>query len=147
MAGNPEDMQINLRKLCKEARERGSDLSFDLCKQQLLESLNLYPKTTLVLDALDECDPDSRDRLMEAIDFLLSESKRPLKLFISSRPDEDIRVHFLARPNIEIQAKDNEGDVKKFVNERIAKSKSLESMSSLLREYIIKTLFDRSQGM
>lgn len=140
-------MQIKLRKLYKEVREEGSDLRFKACKQQLLESLNLYPKTTLVLDALDECDSDSRDQLMEVIDFLLSESKRPLKLFISSRPNEDIRVQFLTRPNIEIQAKDNGDDVKKFINERIAKSKILESMSASLREDIIKTLFNRSQGM
>lgn len=147
VAGKPEDMQIKLRKLCKEARENASDLSFDECKQQLLESLNLYPKTTLVLDALDECDPDSRDLLIKAINFLLSESKRPLKVFISSRPDEDIRLQFLTRPNIEIQAKDNEVDVKTFVNERIVKSKGLESISLSLREDIVKTLLHRSQGM
>jgi len=74
-----------------------------------------------VLDALDECEPDPRDRLVETIEFLLANSKRPVKVFISSRPDRDIRNRFLNKPNIEIQARHNEEDIRRFVDERIVK--------------------------
>jgi predicted NACHT family NTPase len=74
-----------------------SDLTCEAYREQLLESVNLYPKTTIVLDALDECDPKSRRHLVDAIELLLQQSGRPLKVFISSRPDRDIRERFLSR--------------------------------------------------
>jgi hypothetical protein len=33
--------------------------------------LNLYSKTTLVLDALDECGPESREELIDALRLFL----------------------------------------------------------------------------
>lgn len=128
-------------------REKGSDLTFDTCKEQLLESVNLYPKTTLVLDALDECEPDTRFRLLDTIEHLLQNSERPLKIFISSRPDGDIRDRFLSRPNIEIQATDNQDDIARFVNEEIMKHRRWGKISPPLRESIVGTLLNRSQGM
>ncbi|KAK3933812.1 hypothetical protein QBC46DRAFT_326021 [Diplogelasinospora grovesii] len=146
-ARHPGDMRKRLRDLCRETREKGSDLDVDTCKEQLLESVNLYPKTTLVLDALDECEPDSRGRLVDTIEFLLARSERPLKVFISSRPDTDIRYQFKSRPNIEVQATDNQADIKKFVNEEIAKHRRWGEMSPPLQEEIVRVLLDRSQGM
>ena len=62
----------------------------------------------------------SGDRLVETTELLLSSSKS-LRVFISSRPDADIRDRFLSQPNIEIQATDNQEDIKKFVHEEIVK--------------------------
>jgi ankyrin repeat domain-containing protein 50 len=140
-------MRKQLRDLCREARLKGSDLGFELCKQQLLESVNFYPKTTLVLDALDECEPESRWRLVETIGDLMSKSKRPLKVFVSSRPNGDIREFFASRPNVEIQATDNQDDIKKFVNEEIVKHRRWNKISPSLREEVVRILLDRSSGM
>jgi hypothetical protein len=140
-------MRKKLRALWRETTLRGSDFGFDACREQLLESVNLYPRTTLVLDALDECDPGSRDRLVEMIELLLSSSKSLLRVFISSRPDADIRDRFLSRPNIEIQATDNQEDIKKFVNEEIVKHRRWNKISAQLREDVVKTLLARSEGM
>lgn len=109
--------------------------------------MNLYPRTTVVLDALDECEPDLRRKLIDVVEFLLAHSERPLKIFISSRPDGDIRDRFLSRPNIEIQATDNQGDIEKFVNNEIINHRQWAKMSLPLRGDIVKILFDRSQGM
>lgn len=146
-ARNPRDMQKKLRSLYSEARLKGSDFGFDICKRLLLESINLYPKTTLVLDALDECESDLRGQLIDNIEFLVSKSEKPLKIFISSRPDGDIRDCFLSRPNIEIQATDNRDDIKKYVNQEIVKHRRWTKMSRSLRDDIVKTLLERSQGM
>ncbi|CZR59898.1 uncharacterized protein PAC_09792 [Phialocephala subalpina] len=78
---------------------------------------------------------------------LLSESKRPLKVFISSRPAPDIRMRFASQPNIEIQATDNQNDIEKFVNEEIDKPRLWGPISSSLRSNIVKVLHERSQGM
>jgi hypothetical protein len=119
----------------------------ETCREQLLESVNLYPKTTIVLDALDECEPDTRGYLVDTLDLLLQKSERPLKIFISSRPDADIRDRFLSRPNIDIQATDNHDDIAKFVNEEIVKHRRWGRLSPSLREEVVETLLNRSSGM
>jgi hypothetical protein len=140
-------MYKKLRALWRERTHRGSDFGFEACREQLLESVNLYPRTTLVLDALDKCDRGSHNRLIETIKLLLSSSESSLRVFISSRPDTDIRDRFLSRPNIEIQATDNQEDIKKFVNEEIIKHRYWNKISAKLREDMVKTLLARSEGM
>ncbi|KAK1762907.1 hypothetical protein QBC33DRAFT_460474 [Phialemonium atrogriseum] len=144
---SPGHMRKQLRDLYRETIRNGSDLGLDACKQQLLESVNLYLKTTLVLDALDECEPELRGQLVNMIEDLLSKSERPLKVFISSRPDGDIRDRFASLPNIEIQATDNQDDIEKFVNEEIVKHRRWHRISPSLREEVVTTLLGRSGGM
>lgn len=144
---SPGHMRKQLRDLCRETRRNGSDLGLDACKQQLLESVNLYSKTTLVLDALDECEPESREQLVNMMQHLLTESKKPLKVFISSRPDGDIRDCFASVPTIEIQATNNQDDIEKFVNEEIVKHRRWDGISPSLREEVVTTLLGRSGGM
>ncbi|KAE8440485.1 hypothetical protein EG329_007429 [Mollisiaceae sp. DMI_Dod_QoI] len=146
-AGHLGEMHKKLRDLWRETILTGSDFGFNACREQLLESVNLYPRTTLILDALDECDPDSRDRLVEIIELLLSSSKSLLRVFISSRPDADIRDRFLSRPNIKIQATNNQDDIKKFVNEEIVKHRRWNKISAQLRDDVVKTILARSEGM
>lgn len=95
----PGNMLKSLRDRRREMMKRGSNhLSFEARKELLLESMKLYTKTALVLDALDECEKDSHRELVEVIEDLLSKSERPLKVFISSRPDGDIRELFNSWP-------------------------------------------------
>ena len=96
---------------------------------------------------MDECEPGSRRELVDAIEFLLSQSKSQLHVFISSRPDRDIRRRFACRPNIEIQAGHNEGDIQKFVRQEIVKHDGWVDMSPSLQKEIIDVLLDRSDGM
>jgi hypothetical protein len=147
VAYSPGKMRGKLRSLRRETMLKGSDLSFEACREQLLESVNLYPKTTLVLDALDECNPESRRHLVDAIELLLQQSCRPLKVFISSRPDRDIRDRFLPRPNIEIQAIDNQVDIEKFVKEEIARHQRWKEITPSLKDDIVNTILERSSGM
>ena len=140
-------MRRRLRDLYQEAELNGSDLRIDMCREQLLESVNLYAKTTLILDALDECDADSRHQLLDTIEFLLSKAERPIKIFISSRPDTDIRERLLSRPHVEIQATDNQNDIETFVNEEIVRHRRWKVITASLQGDIIKTLLKRSDGM
>ncbi len=140
-------MRPQLLGLYKKLRQNASELSLDDCAKQLLESVNLYRKTTLVLDALDECEPDSRKNIIKTIEGLLSTSQRPLKVFISSRRDRDIRSKFLDKPNIEIKATHNEKDIEKFVNEEIINHGGWEDMSANLQSKIVMALLQQSDGM
>ncbi|KAK9425528.1 putative NACHT domain-containing protein [Seiridium unicorne] len=146
-AGQTKQMRKTLYDLCIAEKRTGSDLSLRHCREQLLQSVNLYAKTTLVLDALDECDLDSRAELTKTFEILLSQSRRPLRIFISSRRDRDINAQFSSKPNIEIQAAHNKEDIRRFVDEEIIKYERWEDMSSPLRKEIVTTLLSRSDGM
>ena len=136
-------MQTKLRETCKKARVNGSDLSFDTCKERLLESLNLYPKTTLVLDALDECELD----IVDTLNSLRSEARRPLKIFISSRPDPDIEALLTSSTQVGIQAKDNKDDVKRFLDKKLEQLAKRRPVFQSLQNDIADTLLARCQGM
>ncbi|KAI3323881.1 hypothetical protein HD806DRAFT_544007 [Xylariaceae sp. AK1471] len=144
---NPGCMRKQLQDLCHKVRLGGSDLGLDHCRERLLESVNLYSQTTLVLDALDECELDSREKILETIEGLIARSTKPLKVFISSRPNQDIRKRFIYKQSIEIQATNNNEDIRKFVEEEIIKHKNWGTMSLGLRDEIIEVLYTHSQGM
>lgn len=147
VAGRPKLVQKHLRGLWQESRSKGQDLGMDQCQAQILTSVELYDKTTIVLDALDECELESRIFIMETIKTLLSQAKKPMRVFVSSRQDGDIRELFKAVPNIEILATDNSDDIKNFVHEEISKHSTWKNIQAPLREEIETTLLEESQGM
>ena len=129
-----------------------SSLTFQECCALVSELLKAYVKVTLVLDALDECDRSTRDTLIKQIDKLVSGSTScVIKVFISSRPDKDIRHRFQDGPNVCISATDNGADIKKFIVDAIDNSPSdwLEEVTSAtgLREEIVITLHEKADGM
>jgi hypothetical protein len=132
-------------------RQKGfssGQFSFEECAKLILAYINLYPQTTLVLDAFDECNPKTRKQLIKTFDLLLAESLKPVKIFISSRPDNDIKHRFQGGPNVGIQATDNHDDIAKFVASRInSNSAWFEVFSPSLRDEVIQTLLDKSAGM
>lgn len=140
-------MQKGLRQFCIQTRLQASEPTISACKELLFELINLYPKTTLILDALDECDKYERGVLIEIFDYFVEKSSRPVKIFVSSRPDSDIKERFKSKANIEIQATDNHSDISRFVESEITKHRRWSKMSARLQNEIIHTLQDRSQGM
>jgi hypothetical protein len=53
--------------------------------------LNIYARSTLVIYGLDECNPDSRYELVEALTSLLSDAEKPVKIFVLNRPESGHR--------------------------------------------------------
>ena len=142
----PQGAREGLRDVYRKRKLNGPGLDWDECMQQLLEAVNLYPQTTLVLDALDECPESVRVRLVKAMVSLLSKSKT-LKVFISSRPARDIRDQLLGTQRIEIQAVNNLEDIKKYVDEQIVQHGNWGNMCLQLQTDIVETLLKRSEGM
>ncbi|RFU32262.1 hypothetical protein B7463_g4088, partial [Scytalidium lignicola] len=144
---NNGSIQKSVRQIYNSSREKGSELTMSSCKELLLELINSYPMTTLILDALDECDKDKRNKLIEIFDYLVDHALRPVKIFISSRPDGDIRERFKNKTNIQIQSSDNHEDISKFVEAEICKHRRWSKMSNELQSEIVQILQDRSQGI
>ncbi|ERT02395.1 hypothetical protein HMPREF1624_00693 [Sporothrix schenckii ATCC 58251] len=147
VAGQPKLVQKQLRSLWQESRTKAQKFGMESCKTQILASINLYDRTTLVLDALDECELASRIVVMDTIKLLLSRATKPLYVFVSSRPENHIRKFFHHMPNVEIQATDNSEDIKKFVHAEVVRHPNWHDMPTELRDDIERTILTQSQGM
>lgn len=115
----------------------------------LLDLAGKYPQITLIVDALDECERKTRIRFVNVLDNLVLKSPMPVKIFISSRPDRDIKDRFAGGPNVEIRATDNRGDIEKFVDYEIHNSPQYwrDQVGLGLMQTICGILVEKSQGM
>lgn len=138
----------------KEAQEDGCDplrLTSAECVNVILSLLELNPGV-IFIDALDECDPLRRHELLEALDHIITHSTNLVKVFVSSRDDNDIVCRLDKSPNVYISASDNEEDIIRFVHwevEHSIQSKRLLAgvVSEGMRNKIRSVLIDGAQGM
>lgn len=102
----------------------------------------------MVLDALDECYEESRGDLIDVFNWLVTQSDN-VKIFVASRRDDDIKWQLERKSNIGIGATHNQGDIERFVNERIenAQKTRRKPISRELKQDIITTLYEKSGGM
>lgn len=104
----------------------------------------------MILDALDETitDYDVRSDLMDAFKGLIRES-RNLKILISSRRDDDIKLQFEKEANIGIAAADVRSDISRFIEERIdrAGKRRRVPISQNLGDQLKEIILQKSNGM
>ncbi|KAI0512690.1 hypothetical protein F5B22DRAFT_648539 [Xylaria bambusicola] len=146
----PGFIYLELEQLHHKCESRGSGWTLGLCKEYLIKLLNLYPRATLVLDALDECWPEERADLLDFFDSIPSKSSKPVRIFISSRPESDLRQRLIHLPNIGIEATDNGDDIAKFVRTSIERNGNWSRVlrqNEHLKDDIVQTLLTQSNGM
>ncbi|GKT83832.1 ankyrin repeat protein [Colletotrichum tofieldiae] len=107
-------------------------LNLEESKDLILQLLGRYKDATMtiVIDALDECSETSRSRLLELLQGLLKTSLCLLKIFVSSRDDQDIVYKLDGYPNLHLSSDRNSGDINLFVQTETA---HLISTGELLR--------------
>ena len=128
------------------------NLSFQECQKLLVSLLDIYPQTTIVIDALDEIDRQSRKPFLEALSTIAQASKNLVKIFVSSRDDDDIILELEAVPNLYIDAADNAGDIERFIHREINSSIDRRillrgKVGDQLKSRIISTLIEKADGM
>ena len=109
--------------------------------------------TTIVVDALDECDPQMRQPLLDAFERILKDSIGLVKIFVSSRNDQDIVCTLRSYPNMSISSNKNTADIAAFVavetvrlvkcGQLLRNSRAKETMTAL----IIEQVSDGADGM
>ena len=124
--------------------EESTDLIIRLSK--------LWGLTTIVLDALDECDQTLRDDLLEALTKIVQNSDGLVKILISSRDERDIACHLAACLNLEIKATKNQADISAFVDSEVdkmirGKKFLLGKVPEDLRQETKNILCEKAQGM
>ena len=120
----------------------------------IMKLVEYYPMTTIFIDALDECNAEEREKLLDAVENLLKDSSFGLlKVFLSSRDDQDIACTLRDYPNVDLVASRNSADIEAFVREetnRLVKKQRLLRYSNTkktLVALIIDEVSSRADGM
>ncbi|KAH7119554.1 hypothetical protein B0J11DRAFT_582082 [Dendryphion nanum] len=142
--------------LYREKEEEGfasGSLEMDECLDLVLQLTAQYPLTTIVIDAMDECNPQKRHKLLEALEKILHESSSLVKIFVSSRNDQDIVLRLQHYPNLEIDSRRNSDDIARFVHdetERLIKDGKLLRYSTCqadMKVLIVEKVVQGAAGM
>ncbi|KAK4060485.1 uncharacterized protein Triagg1_10755 [Trichoderma aggressivum f. europaeum] len=116
---HPTGMHKSIFDLCRKAKKEQRELSIPECKAALSEILKSYPRTTLVLDALDECEVDARKEIILVLRSLVTDAERPVKVYIASRREPDIERNLGSENLIEIGTSNNKYDIEKYIEQEI----------------------------
>ncbi|KAH6721991.1 hypothetical protein BKA61DRAFT_666739 [Leptodontidium sp. MPI-SDFR-AT-0119] len=133
----------------KRARGFPSDgLTFEESESALLELVNSYPQVTLVVDGLDECDHETRQELMVAMEKLRLADSGLLKIFLASRNDTDLADAYQGGYHIEVCSDDNKNDIETFVEFKLSGNKWCQKyLLSSVRRNIIDMFKRKGRGM
>ena len=82
---------------------------------QLIPNLLKDDPATIIIDALDKCDPGLRHVLFKALDEIVAKSENNAGVFLISRSDGDIVARLTSTPNIYIDAQWNGSDINRFI--------------------------------
>ncbi|KAL7914469.1 hypothetical protein GGI35DRAFT_488641 [Trichoderma velutinum] len=124
-------MRKSLIKLYRENRKNGLKLGFDAY-------------------GLDECDAESRGKLITILANLVKDAQHPVKVFISSPREQDIVKLLPVGSIIEINASDNRDDIEKFIEKKMEEIEGRglwESVPNELKSEVRSTLCKGSDGM
>ncbi|KAK8257221.1 hypothetical protein IWZ00DRAFT_6963 [Phyllosticta capitalensis] len=105
----------------KDSRDAGVELSpltASECVAVIIELTATSP-TTIVIDALDECDLQQRDSLMLALEDIVSKSQGVVKILLGSRKDDDITLRLRQEPGINVTSKQNGEDLGRFIRVKV----------------------------
>lgn len=141
-------IEKNIYTLYQKAREEKRGFSIIECETALVELINFYSRVTLVLDALDECEIDTREALARILHNIIDKGKGTVKVFIASRKEADIEKYLGLENLVEISTADNKKDIEKYIEEEIAKVDDIwRSVSAEVKEQVKKTIGEKSDGM
>lgn len=143
---------LSVYKAKKAAGFSSNSLAFQESLDIILSLTSIYSQITIVVDALDECDPLKRQRFLSSLEVIVGSSSGLVKIFVSSRDDNDIVRRLNGVPNLWIEAKDNRNDIQRFVQREIGRCITQGDLlngvvNDEMRTRIIETLIDKSQGM
>ena len=103
----------------KEIGQASSRLSLEESQELLIQLTDIYPQTTICIDALDEVETGTRLHLLKALQGIIQKSKNLVKIFATTRMGTDILRQLQMFPSIELQPDDNIVDITQFVEVKV----------------------------
>lgn len=138
-----------VHELWLKAQGKGISSIFSEWEECLRALIDTYPRTTIVLDALDECKIQQRQDLIKLVVKLATRGSeaKPVKIFVAARPEDDVRQHLDKYHVIRMQEKQNAKDIAVFIRKKISQHSEWPSMSKEFRRYLVDRLLQKSQNM
>ena len=126
-------------------------LRLDECVYLIIKLTEQYTSTTIIIDALDECDVSTRHSLLTALSSIMQHGSST-KIFVSSRDDKDITLQLSDLPNLYIKTSNNAKDIDRYVHAKVeqavADKRLLDGNVSMATVQLISdTLTSKAQGM
>lgn len=146
LAGLPKPVVDEYDKESKDGFSSGP-LPFKRCADLLVSLFEMFPKTTIIIDALDESDPQKRGELLDTLKAFMNSSENLIKIFISSRDDLDIQLKLVDHPNLYIEAQDNQEDIERFIHREMMTNQRLFLLPNDLKSRVVSTLASKAKGM
>ena len=142
------------RSVKSEYENRKSELSLDQCRHLLVGLVALYEQTTVIIDALDEC--EDYTRLLLNLKMVSKDAPKAIKFFFSSRTNVKLPEDFPTWEKLELDSQKSltVGDVKTYIETQVKDRETLGFGFRLLRgkypaleDRLVKILTRRAQGM
>jgi hypothetical protein len=123
---------------------------------QMLEKVPTGVTVYLILDAMDECDNDSRRTLLNYLHILAGDSLLqvplvgdipPLKILITSRPDGHIIDGLPLFTNLEIKDSHTSTDIENFIDDWVSSFSKRRHLGSEIAQRIGQFLLENARGM
>jgi len=143
---------VDIYKARENKGQKSSRLSLTESQELLVQLTDIYPQTTICIDALDEVEHQTRIVLLKSLRHVVEISKNLVKIFATTRMDPDILLQFEKFPKIELLPDDNVGDINQFVGEKVQSAIDdgqllYGNVPDDLKVKICDTLRKRSKGM
>ncbi|MCJ1243623.1 hypothetical protein MMC30_000820, partial [Trapelia coarctata] len=139
----------NLFDKCEDGMRQPTEVELMKVLQCLIDEFN---ETYIVLDALDEC--DRRQELCICLQEIVGWRSERLHVFITSRPEEDIRntLEYLRLDQdqmVNMASESINDDIREYVEQRIRNDVGLKRWKQrpLVQKRIAEILMDRADGM
>lgn len=152
LPGGPP-LHPTLEKRFDKRRVEG-DISAEEASEILINTIEGRPITYIMIDALDECDRQKRDILVDALKLVLTQSNSLIKIFVTSRDShQDIVWSMDGFPALCIDATRNQGDIVQYVQHSVQraidKRKLLptERVTASVKQAIVDSLCNGADGM
>jgi hypothetical protein len=129
-------------------------LSLDECRGLLAGLIALYQQTTIVVDALDECEYDRL--LLNLMEMASKSTPKAIKFFFSSRTNVRLPKNFPTWEKLELDSQTSltGEDMKRYIQTEVNDREKLALGSRLLggkhpalEDRLVEVLTHRAQGM
>jgi len=147
-----DELPIELEKLYDDHYRNASNPGYTELRDTLMRVSGYFGKVFLVLDALDECTEDQRNELFEVLRGTAiydNTAHGNLKIFVTSRKEQDIQRAFKCFPVVEIEAKKVNDDIESYVTAQLDQHRqdgTLEITDSL-KSRVVTALINQAGGM
>ena len=128
------------RKFTRQQRQPKQE---DL-EEVMVPTCEAFDRVFLVIDALDECSPERRRPVLEALNRL--HEIQSISIFVTSRPyPGDVMKAFAPFPKIAIEARDP--DIRKYVRREIDNNHNLDDTDGDFKDEIVIKMSHKARNM